>query len=75
MFYIIIAIILDYSFSFFNMNGSVVNDVPISNIPTIPIILAMDIVFAPSRVPLNIKKAPIKANDSPIMNWIVNLFL
>ncbi len=50
-------------------------EVAINPIPIIPIILAMDTVFSPSRVPLNIKKAPSNDNKTPIMNWIVALLL
>jgi len=57
------------------MNGRVVYEVAINAIPIIPITLAIDTVFPPSRVPLNIKKAPSNDNKSPITNWIVALFL
>ncbi len=57
------------------MKGKVVYEVAINSIPTIPIILAMDTVFSPSKVPLNIKKAPINDNKSPSKNCIVALFL
>ena len=57
------------------MKGKVVYEVAINAIPIIPITLAMDTVFSPSRVPLNIRKAPSNDNKSPIKNWIVALFL
>ena len=52
-----------------------VYEVAINPIPIIPIILAMDTVFSPRILPLNIKKAPSNDKKSPIKNWIVALFL
>lgn len=43
-------------------------DVAIKPIPTIPIMLAIPVVFSPRISPSNIKKAAVNAKTSPVIN-------
>jgi len=53
-------------FYFSNLNF----DVAIRPIPTIPVTIAIPIVFSPNILPCHIRKAPVNANKNPNANNI-----
>ena len=55
--------------------SNVMFDVAIKQIPTIPVTVAIPVVFSPRISPSNIKYAAVNARTSPVMNSGKNVFL